>query len=56
MLLKDAAGIRDVAAALNGRGFQHFRIRISFLLPDGVRGADPKPTAEGFRVRLRHQD
>ena len=56
VLLKDAAGIKDVSAALNGRGFQHFRIRISFHLPDGVRAADPKPTAEGFRVRVRHQD
>ena len=56
VLLKDAAGIKDVAVALNGRGFQHFRIRVSFQLPDGVRGGDPVPSVDGFRLRLRHQD
>jgi hypothetical protein len=56
VLLRDAISIRDVSAELNGRGFQHFRIRVSFLLPDGLRAEDPMPRVDSFRVRIRHQD
>jgi hypothetical protein len=56
VLLKDEGGIRDVSAVLNGRGYQHYRVRVSFRLPDGLRSADALPSVEELRVPLRHRD
>ena len=56
MLLRDGFSIRNAETELNGRGYQHFRIRVSFRLPGGLRVGDPMPSVESFRIRLRHQD
>jgi hypothetical protein len=55
LLADTAGGIRDVSAAIGGRGFEHFRIRVTFTLGDGLKAADVKPSVGRFRIRFRYQ-
>jgi hypothetical protein len=55
LLADTAGGIRDLSAAIGGRGFEHFRLRVTFTLGDGLRAADVKPGVDRFRVRYRYQ-
>ena len=53
VLLKDtASGVQDVTGTLNNKGYQFYRLRISFTLKDGQKRVDPVPYVDRLRLRL----
>ena len=53
VLLKDtASGVQDVTGTLNNKGYQFYRLRISFTLKDGQKRQDPVPYVDRLRFRI----
>ena len=53
VLLKDSAsGVQDVTGTLNFKGYQFYRLRISFTLKDGQKRTDPVPFVDRLRFRI----
>ena len=54
-VFKDPAlGILDPTADLVGKGYQFFRVRITFTLKDGQRSGDPVPFVDRLRLRFQY--
>ena len=53
VLLKDSTnGVQDVTGTLNNKGYQFYRIRISFTLKDGQKRDDPVQYVDRMRLRI----
>jgi hypothetical protein len=48
------SGIQDITGAMNGMGYQFYRLRISFTLKDGQKRDDPVPYVERLRIRVKY--
>ena len=53
VLLKDStSGVQDVTPTLNNKGYQFYRLRLSFTLKDGQKRTDPVPYVDRLRLRI----
>ncbi len=47
-------GLINITGQMNGKGYQFYRLRITFTLKDGQKRTDPVPFVDRLRVRVQY--